>query len=218
MAAITTSQQPAPVSPLRISAWSFALAIHGVAFGLLLLPAQALLPALPILAPKPLIVNVLPREVVPPPPPAPPIPRPPQRNPTPRPTPMPDTVPVQIAPTPMSIPAQPVATTPTTDTFSDYTAPVTRAAQIAYEHAPPPPYPRNALKRSMEGTVLLVVHVDASGRPREVRIEKSSGHALLDRTASEHVLARWRFQPALQDGVAVDAWARVPVSFRMQSG
>jgi protein TonB len=57
------------------------------------------------------------------------------------------------------------------------------------------------------------VLVDESGTPIDVVIEQSSGHTLLDRSAREQVLAGWRFQPAIVDGKAVQAWARVPVSF-----
>ena len=65
----------------------------------------------------------------------------------------------------------------------------------------------------MQGTVLLRVLVDETGRPVQVEIERGSGHALLDRSAREQVLAHWRFVPAMANGHAVRAWAQVPVSF-----
>ena len=37
----------------------------------------------------------------------------------------------------------------------------------------------------------------------------------LDRAAREHVLKKWRFQPAMQDGVPVQAWGRVPIVFTL---
>ena len=82
--------------------------------------------------------------------------------------------------------------------------------------APPPPYPRDALVARLEGTVVLDVHVDAAGRPVDVVVVTSSGHRALDRAAQRQVLQKWRFRPALQDGRAVPALGRVPVSFVLE--
>ena len=63
--------------------------------------------------------------------------------------------------------------------------------------------------------MLLRVLVDASGRPVEVTVERSSGHRDLDRAAREKVLADWRFHPAQRDGVPVSAYALVPIDFAL---
>ncbi len=81
--------------------------------------------------------------------------------------------------------------------------------------APPPKYPRPALQRRLTGTVVLMILVDAEGKPISVNIEQSSGHAVLDREAIQHVLRRWRFEPARQAGVAMSAYARVPIDFSL---
>ena len=90
------------------------------------------------------------------------------------------------------------------------TAPI--EATLAYR-AVPLKYPPQALRARMQGTVLLKVLVDEQGVPQDVAIEKSSGYALLDRSAREQVLQGWKFQPATVGGKPVRAWARVPVSF-----
>lgn len=87
-------------------------------------------------------------------------------------------------------------------------------ATLAYR-AVPLKYPSAALRAHMEGTVVLKVLVDEQGVPQEVTVEKSSGYALLDRSARDQVLHGWRFQPATVSGQAVRAWARVPVSFNV---
>jgi periplasmic protein TonB len=87
-------------------------------------------------------------------------------------------------------------------------------ATLAYR-AVPLKYPAQALHARMQGTVLLKVLVDEKGLPQEVTIEQSSGYALLDRSAREQVLQGWKFQPAMVNGQAVRAWARVPVSFNL---
>ena len=48
--------------------------------------------------------------------------------------------------------------------------------------------PRAARRARMQGTVYLSVVIDARGRVMRVRVKKSSGHALLDRSARQMVL------------------------------
>jgi len=55
--------------------------------------------------------------------------------------------------------------------------------------------------------VLLDVRVDQDGRVSDVRLKKSSGSDLLDRTAIETV-REWRFQPATVGGKPVAEWYR----------
>ncbi len=93
------------------------------------------------------------------------------------------------------------------------TAPV--EASLAYRSAPLR-FPTRALQQRMQGTVLLRVLVDETGKPVQVSVERGSGYLLLDRSAVEQVLAGWRFQPAVVNGQAVRAWARVPVTFDLR--
>lgn len=88
-------------------------------------------------------------------------------------------------------------------------------ATLAYRAAPLT-FPSQAIRRKMQGTVMLRVLVDAEGKPVQVVIERSSGYDLLDKSARDQVLANWRFQPATSQGHAVPAWARVPVSFDLR--
>lgn len=87
---------------------------------------------------------------------------------------------------------------------------------LAYVRATPPPYPRPEARVGIQGTVLLRVLVDVDGRPLEVVVQESSGNKSLDRSAREHVLKHWLFQPAMRDGKAVQAYGKVPVVFSMQ--
>ena len=89
-------------------------------------------------------------------------------------------------------------------------------ATLAYVSAPAPVYPRVAIAARMQGTVTLRVLVDETGKPIDVVVESSSGHAVLDKAARAQVLANWRFQPATANGQAVKAWARIPVSFDLR--
>jgi periplasmic protein TonB len=117
-----------------------------------------------------------------------------------------------------SIPVPPV-TVPTVLPTADTTPPAVNAAPVeaslAYRSAPLK-FPPQALRQRMQGSVLLRVLVDETGKPVDVVVEKSSGYSLLDRSAREQVLATWLFQPALVNGHAVRAWARVPVTFDLR--
>lgn len=77
----------------------------------------------------------------------------------------------------------------------------------------PPEYPSAALRRGESGTVLVRAEVDASGRPTDVSVARSSRSRALDRAAVQAV-RRWRFRPAQQDGRAVAGAIEVPIEFK----
>lgn len=130
------------------------------------------------------------------------------------------TVPITM-PTPTVVPtdegtAPPVAIQPAIAPAAPLpmaTAPV--EATLAYRAAPLT-FPPQAARKHMQGEVVLRVLVDEQGVPVQVLIDRSSGYALLDRSAREQVLASWRFQPAVVQGQHVRAWARVPVKFALR--
>jgi protein TonB len=95
-------------------------------------------------------------------------------------------------------------------------APPVQGVSLQYATAPPPVYPSAARRMHLEGTVLLEVLVDADGRPLRVDVRQSSGHRQLDEAARDQVLARWRFQPAMRDGRAIQAIGLVPVNFKLR--
>ena len=108
-----------------------------------------------------------------------------------------------------------------TRTFKSAPAPAVDATPVettlAYVAAPAPKYPQQAVRGRMQGTVTLRVLVDEGGKPLQVVVESSSGHKVLDDAARNQVLASWRFQPAVQNGRQVKAWARIPVTFDLRS-
>lgn len=66
----------------------------------------------------------------------------------------------------------------------------------------PPPYPSDAAARRETGTVLVIIHVAANGYATGVDVAESSGFGSLDR-AAVNAVRKWRFQPAMKEGVAV---------------
>ena len=204
--------------PTRIAAFSGAIAINALALLLLLMPMSAPPPAaLPDPEPgmiwvrpekKPEIVPVVPIQQTPPQ----------KTQPVTRPQPQ-----ANVAPTTdqVIVAAGTEAVTPVIDTVVESTIvePPTNpiaTVRLEYANAPPPAYPRDALRIRAEGTVLLQVLVDRDGRPLDVQVQSSSGNRSLDEAARKHVLKRWMFRPAMQDGRAVQAIGLVPVAFALR--
>ncbi|GAB5341510.1 energy transducer TonB [Pseudomonas fluorescens] len=156
-------------------------------------------PPPPVVEPPPPVVDELAAKPAPPKP----VPKP---KPKPKPVPKPEPKPVPKAVEQPPAPPAPPAPSP---------APVTPAsANAAYLKNPAPEYPSLAQRRGWEGTVLLRVHVLASGKPGEVQVQKSSGRQQLDDAALAAV-KRWSFVPAKQGDVAQDGWVSVPIDFKI---
>ncbi len=215
------------LNPARIAGISVAILVHVAAFLLLLIPAtlpplvqhlkvpQAELEIIQKKKP-PIETPIDTAKPVPPPTTA----RTPVKLRVPVATPTPTPI---LVDAPSELPATVEASTPSesgpvADNPSINTAPAgpISASHLAYVRAPAPAYPRAAIMDRAEGTVMLRVLVDVDGSPLEVTIETSSGNRELDRAARAQVLKNWKFQPAMQDGHAVQAFGRVPVSFSLR--
>ncbi|MBA1200591.1 energy transducer TonB [Pseudomonas capeferrum] len=175
-------------------------------------------PAPPVVETPPPPPEPIAQPVVEPPPPVedelatkPPPPPKPKPQPKPKPvvkeTPKPVAKPVEQPPAPPQPVAPPAPPAP---------KPITPAsASAGYLHNPAPQYPSLALRRGWEGTVLLRVHVLASGKPSEIQIQKSSGRTQLDEAALNAV-KRWSFAPAKQGNDPIDGWVSVPIDFKLK--
>ncbi len=78
-----------------------------------------------------------------------------------------------------------------------------------------PIYPMAARIRGCEGLVLVAAEISTDGSVRSVRVEKSSGYAMLDRSALEAVKT-WAFRPGTKMGQPVVMWVKVPVKFMLK--
>lgn len=76
-----------------------------------------------------------------------------------------------------------------------------------------PDFSEEARKAKYQGTVLVTVEVDASGKPRNARVVQSVGMGL-DERAVQAVL-QWRFKPGRFNGRPVAVPARIEVNFRL---
>lgn len=199
----------------RVAATSTTLAAHIALFGVLMLPPE----------PQPLATRTAQVEapitfqMLPPPPPPPPPPVAPPVQLTP-PSVRPLATPA--APSPPSTPEPPAlvadhgespAPPPMPPVLPLPAGPAESAAEfVSYgPDARPPIYPLEALKRGIQGTVIVQVLVGVDGRVLDLRIQQKV-HPLLDRAALQAV-RKWQFRPASRNGQPLPEWASVPVRF-----
>jgi periplasmic protein TonB len=80
-------------------------------------------------------------------------------------------------------------------------------------YKPEPEYSEEARKAKFQGTVVLYVEVDPTGKVVNPRVVRSLGLGL-DEKAIEAVL-KWKFKPGYKDGKPVTVAATVEVNFRL---
>ena len=208
--------------PSRIVALSSAIALNLLLFGIVMMPISVPPPSLTSMLPPTLQLRVIPKpeeiKVVP-------IEHRQTQLPPPRnnrdvvvrprdPAPLLASSDAVIPTTSVETPALDSTATSDLGTATDIGPAIEPApVQLAYRTAPPPAYPRSAMRMGLGGTVLLRILVDIDGRPLQVTVERSSGHRDLDEAARSQVLSRWLFQPAIRNGLAVQAIGLVPVTF-----
>ena len=78
-----------------------------------------------------------------------------------------------------------------------------------------PAYPSDAYRNGETGTVVLRITVGEDGHPYGIAIARSSRSRSLDRAAIT-AARRWRFEPAIRNGVPVSDTVEIPVVFTLQ--
>ena len=120
-------------------------------------------------------------------------------------------VPVTVLPTVEPVAALPVTTMPALVPVATLRSPVAPRAEappvnvatpaierFAPTHAgefPEPPYPRWARQQGVQGRLLVLVDVAASGAVQSVAVRESSGQAGLDQHAADWVRLHWSWAP-----------------------
>jgi len=203
-----------PLSPPRIGGIAAALAIHVAALMMLMAPMSYTPPM-----PQVDDLVIVPEDIKPI---EPQLPKPP--DPTPK---RPELVPIEKTPVAIVPPITPpvvynessIVDTEQGEIISEHVdvviPPPSGPISLSTEYAPAPKYPAMSLRNGEEGTVLLLVKVGADGLPIDVSLKKSSGFRELDKNAMKHVLATWRFHPAMHQGIAIPALALVPVNYKI---
>ena len=139
----------------------------------------------------------------------------PERKPEPKPKPAVkhDPPPTPVEPRPEAAPEPPTLAKIRTESAPAIIAP---GYEAGYLDNPPPDYPRISRRLREEGEVELRVRVSPQGQPLSVELARSSGSNRLD-DAALRAVRQWRFEPARQDGQAVEAWVRVPIHFKLEA-
>ncbi len=78
-----------------------------------------------------------------------------------------------------------------------------------------PIYPRAARLARIEGVSVLAVEVSIEGLVENLSILTTSGSPILDNAALTAV-KRWRFRPAMVDGMPIESSVTVPVRFTLE--
>lgn len=206
----------------RIAANAGAIALNAAALLLLLIPLstpeltrpiidkapefQWIVKPKPVDPPQPIEAPVVPKRTVPTPPTT--LPQP--RIETPPMPPVIDSLPGDRVIAPVE-PSDNLGT----PTDSIATSQPIAGARLQALSAPPPAYPRAALRERLGGTVMLEILVGVDGKPIEVTVLRSSGHRMLDQAARRIVMSRWTFEPAMRGGRPVQALGRVPIEFTL---
>lgn len=78
----------------------------------------------------------------------------------------------------------------------------------------PPMYPREEQRRGIQGTAVVIAHLDEQGAVRDVELEVSSGNRNLDREALKAV-SGYSFSPLIEDGQPKSTRLRMPMTFSL---
>jgi protein TonB len=84
-----------------------------------------------------------------------------------------------------------------------------------YARNPKPRYPKVARRKGCEGVVVLKIEILPNGRVGKVRIKRSCGHDILDKSALKTV-KKWRFIPAKRGEDPMRIWAEIPIKFELE--
>jgi len=203
-----------------------ALLVNGAVIGALFFAAPKLLPFTP--PDGPLITYV---PYTPPPPPEPVRPADPLIRQQPRPGPRPD-APVPQVPTPTDtgfvVTPDPLPLTPPIGVEGTGTGtvavdppkptPVFVQPGIDPRYAADfqPSYPSEERRAEREGRVVVRVLVGIDGRVKQVERVSATTDAFY-RATLDRALAKWRFKPATRDGVPVEAWRSMALTFVLQN-
>jgi protein TonB len=122
-----------------------------------------------------------------------------------------------VAEPPATLPRRPQAVPippATNQAWRELTAGLSKKTPADLSANPPPQYPREAIARGLQGTVILRLRISAAGVVEQVEVVESSGHELIDRAAVEAV-SKWRGAPARRYGRPVTAEEVLPIRFRL---
>jgi protein TonB len=163
-------------------------------------------PPAPVIAAKPPpLPSPVPAFTAPPPPPEPPPARPPEAPPTPPAPPAPPVPPAPAAPTAPPVPPAPAPAAPRQVVLTD----------SDWVRVPEVEYPLASRRLKEEGTVVVRALIDTRGVPKQVVLQRSSGHTRLDQQAMRAAMTA-RVKPRTENGVPFEFWIAMPLAFELE--
>ncbi len=163
-------------------------------------------PPTPVIAAKPPpLPSPVPVFTAPPPPPEPPPARPPEAPPTPPAPPAPLVPPAPPAPTAPPVPPAPAPAAPRQVVLTD----------SDWVRVPEVEYPLASRRLKEEGTVVVRALIDTRGVPKQVALQRSSGHTRLDQQALRAAMTA-RVKPRTENGVPFEFWIAMPLAFELE--
>ncbi len=157
-------------------------------------------PAAVIAARPPPVPTVTPVFTAPPPPPQ-PAPAPPPDIPPPPPAP-----PAPPAPAAPPVPPAPAPAAPRLVVLTD----------SDWVRVPETEYPPASRRLKEEGTVTVRALIDTRGVPKQVVLQRSSGHPRLDQQALRAAMTA-RVKPRTENGVPFEFWIAMPLEFELEN-
>ena len=76
-------------------------------------------------------------------------------------------------------------------------------------------YPIASRRLKEEGTVVVRALIDTHGVPRQVVLQRSSGHTRLDQQALRAAMGA-RVKPRTENGVPFEFWIAMPLAFELE--
>lgn len=96
------------------------------------------------------------------------------------------------------------------DKGADSVTVVKTLSESEYIQTVAPEYPKKAIDKGQQGTVIVKALIGFDGQAKLVDVSDSSGHAILDNSAIKAV-SKWEFMPNDKDDA--EMWVQVPVKF-----
>ena len=122
-----------------------------------------------------------------------------------------------VAPTPPPEPIKQAVSEPAVEAAPESPAPINLSSDLSVScpQRSMPNYPAISKRTSEQGSVVLRVELDETGRIVSARVSTSSGHKRLDEAGLAAVKS-WQCNPSTRNGVAVRAVALQPFDFILE--
>ena len=77
----------------------------------------------------------------------------------------------------------------------------------------PPVYPHDALKKRIEGMLVLRFLVNEVGKVEDISVVRADPKGIFEQRAVE-AISKWRFKPGIFEGKPVPTWVVIPIQFK----